>query len=66
MQRCKAPDLLCGRCQVLNLYLREEAVSEILKLLGSIERNVVRCPETEKQFKRIKEILSSPGDGGNT
>jgi len=39
------------------LVLSEERVNEALRLLESLESNTTRCPDTEKQFRRIREIL---------
>jgi hypothetical protein len=41
----------------MKVLLSEDAVSEILALLKRIEGNTIRCPDTEAQFKRVRQIL---------
>jgi hypothetical protein len=41
----------------MKILLHEEKVLEILALLRRIEINTVRCPDTESQFRRIRELL---------
>ena len=41
----------------MKVLLSEDAVSEILALLKRIEGNTIRCPDTEAQFRRIRQLM---------